>query len=230
MASNRVDTIVFGGQVVTSSEAYEAGVAIQGEKIVAIGPSEMLPPADNYIDATGKYVLPGAIDAHVHLAGHDDYEVGAWAAAHAGLTTLVPFAVTDQERHESLPHSIERHKEMVSKQSVLDFGLHFMLGNQEYLLDGLPEALDMGVSSYKMFMTYKKQVTRMVSDEFICRAMEIISAKSGVCQLHCENGDVANYLEDWCISQEQVHPRDFPGTCPHGLRKRPSTAPSTLAR
>lgn len=215
MASNqRVDTVVFGGQVVTSSEAYEAGVAIKDEKIVAIGPSEVLPPAENYIDATGKYVLPGAIDAHVHLAGHDDYEVGAWAAAHAGLTTLVPFAVTDQERRESLPHSIERHKEMVRKQSVLDFGLHFMLGNQEYLLDGLPEALDMGVSSYKMFMTYKKQVTRMVSDEFICRAMEIISAKSGVCQLHCENGDVANYLEDWCISQEAVHPRNFPGTCP----------------
>ena len=54
MPATTVDIIVRRGQVVTSSEAYEASIAIRGEKIVAIGPDELLPPADHSIDATGN--------------------------------------------------------------------------------------------------------------------------------------------------------------------------------
>ena len=54
----------------------------------------------------------------------------------------------------------------------------------------------MGVTSFKMFMTYKKRANRMCSDEFIAGAMELIAAHGGVCQLHCENGDVIVALED----------------------------------
>jgi dihydroorotase-like cyclic amidohydrolase len=93
MPAATVDTIVHGGQVVTSSEVYEASIAIRGERIVAIGPDDLLPPAAHDIDATGKYVLPGAIDCHVHLGGHDDYLTGGIAAAHGGLTTIIPFAL-----------------------------------------------------------------------------------------------------------------------------------------
>ena len=57
MADAHVDTVVVGGQIVTSSEVYESAIAILGEKIVAIGPEALLPPADTYIDASGKYVL-----------------------------------------------------------------------------------------------------------------------------------------------------------------------------
>ena len=85
MADVRVDTIIGGGQIVTSSEVYEASIAISGEKIVAIGPDQLLPPADNYIDAAGKYVLPGLIDSHVHLDGHDNYALGSLAADQPGL-------------------------------------------------------------------------------------------------------------------------------------------------
>ena len=48
---------------------------------MALGPEELLPPAENYIDAEGKLVLPGLIDSHVHLDGHDNYALGARAAA-----------------------------------------------------------------------------------------------------------------------------------------------------
>ena len=91
MAETRVDTIIRGGRVVSSSQVFEASVAIKGEKIAAVGPEQLLPKAERYIDAEGKFVLPGLIDSHVHLDGHDDYALGALAAAHAGLTTLVPF-------------------------------------------------------------------------------------------------------------------------------------------
>ncbi|MCH8898147.1 MAG: allantoinase, partial [Chloroflexi bacterium] len=81
MAEAHVDTVIVGGQIVTSSEVYESAIAISGEKIVAIGPDTLLPPADTYIDASGMFVLPGLIDSHVHLDGHDDYALGSLAAA-----------------------------------------------------------------------------------------------------------------------------------------------------
>src|SRR2546426_10113178 len=64
-ATAEVDTIVHGGRIVTAADVYEAAVAIRGEKIVAIGPPEVLPPAARTIDARGKYVLPGATDGHI---------------------------------------------------------------------------------------------------------------------------------------------------------------------
>ena len=60
MTTNRsdrhVDTIVVGGRIVTSSQVYEASIAIDGGRIAAIGPENLLPPADRYIDASGMYV------------------------------------------------------------------------------------------------------------------------------------------------------------------------------
>jgi dihydropyrimidinase len=98
--------------------------------------------------------------------------------------------------------------------SVLDFGFHFILGNQPWILEGIPEAIGLGVSSFKLFMTYKKRKTRMCSDEMIAGAMELIAAHGGLCQLHCENGDVISWLEDRALVAGRVHPRDFPATCP----------------
>jgi dihydropyrimidinase len=72
----------------------------------------------------------------------------------------------------------------------------------------------MGVSSYKMFMTYKKRQDRMCSDRFICQAMEIIAAGGGITQLHCENSDVIDYLEDKTMAEGRVHPTDSPQACP----------------
>lgn len=214
MPAAHVDTIVRGGQVVTSSEVYEAAIAISGEKIVALGPEDLLPPADTYIDASGKYVLPGLIDCHVHLDGHDNYAVGSLAAAHAGLTTLVPFGTYDMAAGESLPDAIHRTQEEVQASAVVDFGFHFILQNRPYILDNLPQALDMGVKSYKMFMTYKKRPGRMCDDDYICKAMELVAAGGGVMQLHCESGNIIEYLENKLIAEGHTHPTDFPSACP----------------
>ena len=214
MPEARVDTIVRGGQIVTSSQVYEASIAIAGEKIVALGPEELLPPADSYIDAGGKFVLPGLIDCHVHLDGHDDYALGARAAALSGLTTLVPFATYDLERDETLPTAINRVREEVEASGVLDFGFHCILQNRPNILEGLPQAMSMGVKSYKMFMTYKKRPGRMCDDDYICQAMELVAAGGGVMQLHCESGNIIEYLENKLIAEGHTHPTDFPSACP----------------
>jgi dihydropyrimidinase len=72
----------------------------------------------------------------------------------------------------------------------------------------------MGVTSFKLFMTYKKRPKRMVSDEFIAKTMDILGRLGGICQLHCENGDILCYLEDKAIAEGRTAPTDFPATCP----------------
>ena len=214
MADARVDTIIRGGQVVTSSQVYESAIAISGEKIAAIGPEHLLPPADNYIDAEGKFVLPGLIDAHVHLDGHDNYELGALAAARAGLTTLIPFGTYTLEGDETLPQAINRTKEQIDNAALVDFAFHFILQNRPSILNSLPEAMTMGVKSYKMFMTYKKRPGRMCDDDYICNAMDMVAQGGGVLQLHCESGNIIEYLENKLIGEGHTHPTDFPTACP----------------
>ena len=208
-----VDLIVRGGQVVTASDVVETAVAIKGDRIVALGSEALLPPADRVIDASGKYVLPGLIDCHLHIGPeYDDWKTAPLAAARTGLTTLLPFVVCDEG--ETLPKALVRLREEAQALSVLDFGFHFILNHEPAILDGIPEAVRLGVTSFKLFMTYKKRGKRMVSDEFIAKTMERLSPLGGLCQLHCENGDVLCYLEDKAIAEGRTAPTDFPATCP----------------
>ena len=212
-AAARVDTIVRGGRIVTATDIVESAVAIKGDTIAAIGPESLLPPADRVIDADGKYVLPGLIDCHLHVGPeYDDWKTAPLAAARTGLTTLLPFVVYDEG--ETLPHAAARLREEASALSVLDFGFHFILNHEPHILDGIAETFRMGVTSFKLFMTYKKRGKRMVSDEFIAKTMERLAELGGLCQLHCENGDVLCYLEDKAIAAGRTAPEHFPQTCP----------------
>ena len=222
MTTAKVDTVIQGGLVVNATHASEASVAITGEKIALVGPHELMPPAENYIDATGKYVFPGAIDAHCHfenaeIVNIDNWTTGPMAAAHAGVTKLIPFAIWNFAKTKSLPANIADKIDEVAPQSVLDFGLHFILPNQPASLEGLTDAVGeaarMGVDSYKMFMAYKKRGI-ICRDDHIAKVMESVAAHGGIVMLHCENGDVLDYLEDKFLAEGKIHPRDFPSAVP----------------
>src|SRR5262249_23010389 len=111
------------------------------------------------------------------------------------LTAIVVFGVYDAQKEQTLPHAVEATQRDAGAHSVIDFGLHFILNKTPYVLDGISDAADLGVTSFKLFMTYKWRGNRMCSDDFIIQAMEKIARVDGLCQLHCENGDVIDYLE-----------------------------------
>jgi dihydropyrimidinase len=214
MPDTKVDTIVHGGMVATSTSVFEASVAIQDGKFAAIGPQETMPQADAYIDATGKYVLPGLIDCHVHLGTVDTWDNGSVGAAHSGLTTLIPFALYEGSSQGSFADVAKRVIQEACSASVLDFTLHFILTNDPTTVEGLQDAIKMGITSFKMFMTYKKRGNRQCSDEHILQAMEVIAAHGGLLQIHAENGDMIEYLENKAMAEGRVKPVDYPATAP----------------
>src|SRR5262245_22252610 len=147
VATPRVATIVRGGKVVTASDVVETAVPIKRDKIAAIDPENRLPSADRVIDATGRFVLPGLIDCHLHIgAEYDDWKTAAMAAAHTGLTTLLPFVVYDEG--ETLPQAVARLREEAETLSVLESGFLFILNHQPQMLEGFTAAFGMGVTSF----------------------------------------------------------------------------------
>ena len=110
---------ITGGTVVTAIDAVLADVLIDGEIVVGVvHPDSELSrsfagSADQVIDATGMYLVPGGIDAHTHLQATgqiapvlETFETGTIASAFGGTTTVIDFAyLTDDER---LPDGFER--------------------------------------------------------------------------------------------------------------------------
>ena len=94
-------TLISGGTVVTAEGSYPADVLVDGERIAQVGTAlGGSVSADETIDATGRYVIPGGIDVHTHMElpfggtfAKDTFETGTRAAAFGGTTTIVDFAV-----------------------------------------------------------------------------------------------------------------------------------------
>ena len=223
MSALRASTLIRGGTVVTAGSSYVADVAIANGTITAIGPPSSMPEADETIDAAGKLIFPGVIDPHTHLGFGEDWQLISKMAARSGVTTIIPFIEPERGAHgmESIPEAIRRAKGEVSGQLVTDVAMHMIIpGATEKSADasgaletGIPEAIELGVTSFKFFMTYSL-AGYMSSDGYILRAMEIAGRSGGLIQLHCENGAVLDYLRDQSIQAGKTKPADYPPTCP----------------
>ena len=127
-----LDTIIRGGTLITPGGPVIADLGIAGEQIGAVG---LGLAGARVIDATGKLVLPGAVDPHVHLqmpAGpvqsSDDWETGTLAAACGGTTTVIDFVEPgpDPSTNPLLAALAARRAEAEGR-AVIDYGLHMTL-------------------------------------------------------------------------------------------------------
>ena len=126
-----MSVLIKGGRVITAADDYVADVFIEGERISLIGESLDL-SADKVIDASGKYVLPGAVDPHTHLempwrgeTTIDDYESGQTAAAFGGTTTHVDFCI--QGKGQSFAEALEIWHGKREGKAVIDNGFHIAI-------------------------------------------------------------------------------------------------------
>ena len=190
--------LIKNGTLVTASETYKADLLIEGEKISLIG-QELSHPNAEVIDAEGKYILPGGVDAHVHLdlpmfgtVSSDDHYTGGKAAAFGGTTTVIDFVPQDEG---TLEENINRWHAKADPKASVDFSFHMNIThfNREVAKEifTLP---DLGITSLKVFTAYNGRLR--LSDGEIFRVMRLARSAGLLTMVHAENGDVIDILVD----------------------------------
>jgi dihydropyrimidinase len=182
--------LIRGGEVVSSERVQRADVLIEGERIESVGALGNV-RADTTIDATGKLVIPGAIDVHTHLdmevgvtRSSDDFTSGTIAAACGGTTTVVDFATA--YRGESLADGLATWHRKAHDQAAIDYSFHMTITELARPADDLvAEMVEAGVTSVKLYMTYPERL--MVSDDVIAEVMTAAEKHGALVCLHCED-------------------------------------------
>jgi dihydropyrimidinase len=193
-----MSVLVKNGLVVTATGSYSADVYVEGEKIKAIGVG-LTQKADETVDATGKYILPGAIDPHTHIdmpfmgtTSSDDWKTGSIAAACGGTTTIIDFNL--QNKGEMLRDAVDRQKAKADGKAVVDYSVH------PGVTDARPEVIEevkkaiheYGTPSFKIFLFYDFRV----DDYAMIRLLEETRKHGGLVQVHAESFDMIRRLNE----------------------------------
>ena len=186
------DYLIRGGLTVAQGEIHRWDIAVADGQVIEIG-SDLEGRAKREIDATGMYILPGIIDVHTHPVYLDDLQGLSKTAAYGGITTVIHYAYA--KPGEKLIKVIERFREEGECRSILDFALHGGLFDPAHQAEEIPKAIEAGVTSYKMFMTYAK-LGWMTNDYQLMRTLDIIAKAGGLGMVHAENGLATDYLQD----------------------------------
>jgi dihydropyrimidinase len=187
-------TVIQGGTCVTASDTFAADVVIEGGRITAL----LLPgtatfsPDTRVVDARGKYVIPGGIDAHTHLdmpfggtSSIDDFESGTTAAAFGGTTTIIDFAI--QKKGGTLREALDTWHGKAEGKAVVDYAFHMITTDvPPSVLDEMGAMVDEGVTSFKLFMAYPGVF--LLDDQSIFRAMLRSGELGALICMHAETG------------------------------------------
>ncbi len=204
-------TLIKNGRVITASDDYHADILIDGEIVTQIG-VDLETAADKRIDASGKLVIPGAIDPHTHMElpfggtfSSDDFETGTRAAAYGGTTSIVDFAV--QSKGQTLQEGLDAWHGKASGKCAIDYGFHlictkFEEGDAPQLQRIIAEE---GVSSFKLFMAYPNVF--LMDDATIYRVMKAAGPHGGLTMIHAENGVVINEIVRETLESGNVAPK-----------------------
>lgn len=216
------DLVITGGTVANSAETFTGDVAIRDGRIVAIGND--LGDAKQVIDATGKYVLPGGIEAHCHieqesssgLMTSDDYYSGSVSAAFGGNTCIVPFAA--QHRGQRLHDVLELYHGRAAPKSVIDYSFHLIVSDptDEVLHEELPQAISEGITSFKIYMTYDRLI---VDDGQMLDIFAVAKKHGALTMIHAENNAMIKWMSGRLVDQGHGAPK-------HHALSHPRTAES----
>ncbi|MFE9448593.1 dihydropyrimidinase [Streptomyces sp. NPDC006739] len=208
-------TVIRGGLVITASDEIHADVLIEDGRIAALAasgtPAAGTFSAERVIDATGKYVIPGGVDAHTHMElpfggtfASDTFETGTRAAAWGGTTTIVDFAV--QNVGHTLREGLDAWHAKAEGNCAIDYAFHMIVSdvNQETLKE-MDLLVEEGVTSFKQFMAYPGVFYS--DDGQILRAMQRSADNGGLIMMHAENGIAIDVLVEQALARGERDPR-----------------------
>ncbi|NKQ53863.1 dihydropyrimidinase [Amycolatopsis sp. K13G38] len=227
-------TLLKGGTVLSTTGGSLADVLVEDEKIVAVTAPGVFTTADTVLDASGKYVLPGGIDAHTHMEmpfggtfSADTFETGTTAAAWGGTTTIIDFAV--QAKGTSLVSTLDKWHEKADGNCAVDYGFHMIVSDvNDTTLKEMETCIDGGVSSFKMFMAYPGVFYS--TDGEILRAMRKATETGSTIMMHAENGIAIDELVAQALGEGKTDPVQHGYTRPSALEGEATSRAITLAR
>jgi dihydropyrimidinase len=201
-------TLIRGGTVVTAGETFKADVLVEDGKISALGAK--LDGEHEVIDATGKYVFPGGIDCHTHMAmpfggttASDDFQTGTIAAAHGGTTMIIDFAI--QERGKSLKGALDAWHGKAEGKAATDYAFHMIATDlPPERLGEMADIVREGVTSFKLFMAYPGVF--MLDDQSIFRAMLRAGELGALITMHAETGPPIDVLIERALAAGHTAP------------------------
>ncbi len=202
-------TLISGGTVVNSDGSTQADVLIEGETIAAVG-RDLGATVDRKIDASGKYVIPGAIDVHTHMElpfggtfAKDTFETGTRAAAFGGTTSIIDFAV--QSRGKSLREGLDAWHAKAEGNATVDYGFHMIMSDvNDDTLAEMDKLVDEGVTDFKLFTAYPGVFYS--DDGAIFRAMQRTSINGGLIMMHAENGMAIDVVAAEYVNEGMTDP------------------------
>ncbi|MFL6028359.1 MAG: dihydropyrimidinase [Friedmanniella sp.] len=210
-------TLIKNGTVVNATGTAAADVLIDGETIAAVlAPGSTLlgfdleSNVDRVIDAAGKYVIPGGIDAHTHMEmpfggtfASDTFETGTRAAAWGGTTSIVDFVV--QYAGENVLDQYHLWHEKAAGNCAIDYGFHQILSDVgDDSLKAMDALINEGVTSFKLFMAYKGVF--LSDDGQILRAMQKAAENGSMIMMHAENGGMIDVLVQQLLAEGKTDP------------------------
>jgi len=210
-------TLIKNGTVVNATGTGTADVLVDGETIAAVlAPGSVLlgldleANVDTVIDAAGRYVIPGGIDAHTHMEmpfggtfASDTFETGTRAAAWGGTTSIVDFVV--QYAGENVLDQYHLWHEKAAGNCAVDYGFHQILSDVgDDSLTAMDELITEGVTSFKLFMAY--QGVFLSDDGQILRAMQKAAENGSMIMMHAENGGLIDVLVQQLLAEGKTDP------------------------
>lgn len=221
------DTIITGGKVVSDTKTIAADIGIRGEKIAAIGKNLAKQAGRNgakVIDARGRYVIPGGLDVHVHLAlpfcgttSADDYDSGTRAAACGGVTSVIDFAIPYGD--ESLQQAVDNWHAKAAGKACVDYTFHCAITKWKQHGPQIKAIFDQGITTFKQFMIYESQGWQS-DDAALFGALNTLRDLGGLLLVHAESSRVLDYLI------EQHHTPELMRK--HGAMLHPMTRPNFI--
>ena len=214
----RLDVAIRGGRIVSGGEEMVADIGISGGTIVQIG-GEF--EAERDVDATGMLVLPGVIDAHVHLTQSsgqsnskhkwvDDFTSGTSAALAGGVTTVGNMTFI---RPGELPlDALEREGALAREQAISDVFLHPVFGETTpEVLAQIPQLLDAGCNTVKYFMSMPRFDTQVAG---YLEATRLAGENNLLTMIHCEDYPLLTAATNQLVEAGHLSLRHYPESRP----------------
>lgn len=233
MANQAFDLVIRGGAVTTATDSFDADIGVRDGRIVAL--AERLDGASDVIDATGKLVLPGGIEAHCHIAQEssmglmsaDDYRTGSISAAFGGNSCFVPFAA--QQKGQSIADTLRTYDERAAARSVIDYGYHLIVTDptEQVLLEELPATFERGITSFKVFMTYD---LIKISDAQFLDILSVAKRHGALTMVHAENNEMIKWISERLLNAGHTEPRYHAVSHPALAEEEAINRAITLAR